>query len=202
MFLLATIVGSGIMAESLAGGNNAIALLGNALATGCMLYVLITVLGPISGAHFNPAVTMAMGLQRQLSFWHSSVYVLVQLLGAIAGCWLAHLMFDTEILQTSGQARTGIAQWISEVVATFGLVSTILFGLKFKPHAVAALVGIYISAAYWFAASTSFANPAVTVARALTDTFSGIDPSHAPAFIACQLVGAVLAVCGYRLTVK
>ena len=186
------------MAASLSEGNNAIALLGSTLATGCILYVLITVLGPISGAHFNPAVTLGFFLQKQVTAQLACLYLLVQAIGGVLGVWLAHLMFELPIWQIGTNARTGVAQWISEGVATFGLVFVILAGLKFRPQAVAALVGIYISAGYWFTASTSFANPAVSLARSWTDTFSGIDPYHMPAFIVAQIVGAIVAVLVYK----
>ena len=192
-FLLATVVGSGIMAERLAGGNVAVALLGNTIPTGAILVVLITALGPVSGAHFNPAVTLAFLTRREIQLGTAGLYLLAQVLGAIAGAFLAHFMFEIPILQTSGHARTGIAQWGSEAVATFGLVATIFGALRWRPDGVAWMVGLYITAAYWFTASTSFANPAVTIARSLTDTFSGIRPEHAPAFIVAQCVGAVVA---------
>lgn len=191
--LLATVVGSGIMGESLAGGNDAIALLGNTLATGAILAVLITGLGPISGAHFNPAVTVAFLLRREVGGGKAAAYWTVQFAAALAGVALAHLMFDVDVVQFSSKARTGPGQWLSEGVATFGLVITILLTRRARPSAVAAMVGLYISAGYWFTASTSFANPAVTVARACTDSFSGIAPADAPAFLAAQLVGAVAA---------
>ena len=196
-FLLATVVGSGIMAENLAQGNTAIALLGNTLATGAILFVLITMLGPISGAHFNPAVSLVFMLRKELSLAMGAVYVLMQILGGIVGTFAAHLMFELDVLQTSQNSRTGAAQWFSEWVATFGLVLVILGTVKVKVEAVAISVGLYITAAYWFTASTSFANPAVTIARSLTDTFSGIVPAHAPGFIAMQLFGAwcALMVC-------
>ena len=193
LLLLATVIGSGIMAENLAGGNDAVALLGNTLATGAILAVLITMLGPISGAHFNPAVTLAFVLRREIDARTAAAYVGVQVVGGLAGAVLAHAMFDVEVLQVSTKARTGMGQWLAEGVATFGLVATILATLKARPSAVAAMVGLYISAGYWFTASTSFANPAVTVARSFTDTFSGIAPADAPAFIAAQFVGAALA---------
>ena len=193
LFLLATVVGSGIMAENLAAGNDAVALIGNTLATGAILAVLITMFGPISGAHFNPAVTLAFLLRREIAPGAASAYVVIQVIAGLAGVALAHLMFDLDVLQASTKARTGTGQWLAEGVATFGLVATILATLKARPSAVAAMVGLYISAGYWFTASTSFANPAVTVARAFTDTFSGIAPAHMPAFIAAQFVGAVLA---------
>ncbi|MEZ5812059.1 MAG: MIP/aquaporin family protein [Rhizobiaceae bacterium] len=198
-FLLATVVGSGIMAERLAGGNVAIALLGNTIPTGAILVVLITMLGPLSGAHFNPAVTMAFLLRREIRAALAAAYVAVQVAGGIAGVWAAHLMFDEALIQFSTTARTGPPQWFAESVATFGLVFTILATLRAKPDAVAMAVGLYITAAYWFTASTSFANPAVTIARGMSDTFSGIMPGHVPAFIAAQLVGAAIAwaVCGW-----
>ena len=181
------------MAEALAGGNVAIALLGNAIPTGAILFVLITMLGPISGAHFNPAVTLAFALRKEISKADGIAYVIAQIAGGIVGVWLAHLMFELEVLQFSQKLRTGGAQWLAEAIATFGLVFTILGTLKFKPDAVPAAVGLYITAAYWFTASTSFANPAVTIARSLTDTFAGITPAHMPAFVVAQLVGATLA---------
>ena len=196
-FLLATVVGSGIMAENLAQGNTAIALLGNTLATGAILFVLITMLGPISGAHFNPAVSLVFMLRKELGFAMGACYVLMQILGGVVGTFAAHLMFELDVLQTSQTLRTGPAQWFSEWVATFGLVLVILGTIKVKVEAVAISVGLYITAAYWFTASTSFANPAVTIARSLTNTFSGIVPSHAPGFILMQLFGAwcALMVC-------
>ena len=193
LFLLATVVGSGIMAENLADGNDAVALIGNTLATGCILAVLITMLGPISGAHFNPAVTLSFLLRREIAPGAAVAYLVVQTVAALAGVALAHLMFDLDVVQVSTKARTGGGQWLAEGVAAFGLVATILATLKVRPSAVAAMVGLYISAGYWFTASTSFANPAVTIARAFTDTFAGIAPAHMPAFIAAQVAGAVLA---------
>ena len=191
--LLATVVGSGIMAENLAGGNVAIALLGNTIPTGAILVVLITIFGPVSGAHFNPAVTLSFLIRREITISAAVAYVAVQIIGGIIGTWSAHLMFAQEIFQLSSHVRTGGAQWFSEGVATFGLVATILGTLRWRPEAVAYMVGLYITAAYWFTASTSFANPAVTIARSLTDTFSGIYPAHAPGFILAQLVGAIVA---------
>lgn len=191
--LLATVVGSGIMADRLAGGNVAIALLGNTIPTGAILVVLITALGPVSGAHFNPAVTLAFLVRREISRSDALVYVLVQLAGGIGGMLLAHAMFEETLFQLSTTARIGPAQWLAEVVATFGLVGTIFAALRWRPDGVAWMVGLYITAAYWFTASTSFANPAVTLARAFTDTFSGIRPGDAPAFIVAQCIGAVLA---------
>jgi glycerol uptake facilitator-like aquaporin len=192
-FLLATVVGSGIMAERLADGNLALALLANAIPTGAMLVVLITVFGPISGAHLNPAVTLALFLRRAIGAPDASAYVAAQLVGGAIGTWCAHLMFDLPILMWGATARAGIGQWAGEAIATFGLVVTILACVRFRPKAVAGAVGLYITAAYWFTSSTSFANPAVTFARTLTDSFAGIRPADAPAFIAAQLVGAVLA---------
>lgn len=189
--LLATVVGSGIMAERLAAGNGAIALLGNTLPTGAMLVVLITMLAPISGAHLNPAVTLAFWLRREMGLTHAASYVCAQLIGAVIGVLIAHAMFDLPLAQLSLKARSGSAQAFSEGVATFGLVLTILLTLRARPTAVAVSVGLYITAAYWFTASTSFANPAVTVARALTDTFSGIRPNDVGGFIVAQIVGAV-----------
>jgi glycerol uptake facilitator-like aquaporin len=192
-FLLATVVGSGIMAEELAGGNLALALLCNTIPTGAILVVLITILGPVSGAHLNPAVTLAFVLQRVLSPRAGLVYVATQLIGAATGTWCAHMMFDMPILMLGGTVRTGFGQWVGEAVATFGLVAAILACMRFRPKAVAATVGLYITAAYWFTSSTSFANPAVTVARALTDSFAGIRPADVPAFIVAQLAGALAA---------
>jgi glycerol uptake facilitator-like aquaporin len=192
--LLATVVGSGIMAERLAGGNGAIALLGNTLPTGAILVVLITMLGPISGAHFNPAVTAAFLLRGDIPRMDAGLYLVAQVAGAVAGVVAAHAMFDLALLQTSDTARSGLAQGFSEWVATFGLVVTILLTLRAKPDAVATSVGLYITAAYWFTASTSFANPAVTLARAFSDTFAGIDLTDVPLFIAAQILGAVAAL--------
>ena len=194
LLLLCTVVGSGIMAETLAAGNIAIALLGNTIATGAILVVLITMLGPVSGAHFNPAVTMVFCIKKELTLAEGAQYVLAQVTGGIIGVWLAHFMFEESILQFSVKSRTGASQWVSEGVATFGLVFSILMTLKARPDAVAWVVGLYITAAYWFTASTSFANPAVTIARSLSNTFSGIDPSHMPAFILAQFAGAALAL--------
>ena len=193
LLLLATVVGSGIMAENLAAGNDAVALLGNTLATGAILAVLITMFGRISGAHFNPAVTVAFLIRREIDGKTAAAYLVVQVAGALAGAVLAHAMFDLDLLQASTKARTGMGQWLSEAVAAFGLVATILATLKARPSAVAAMVGLYISAGYWFTASTSFANPAVTVARSFTDTFSGIAPVDAPAFMVAQFAGALVA---------
>ena len=188
--LLAVVVGSGVMGERLAGGNAAIALLGNTLATGAGLAVLISIFGPISGAHFNPVVTVVFAARRELSWRLALGYVAVQSAAAILGVWAAHLMFAEPVLQVSTKARDGLGQGVAEAVATFGLVGTILGSLRFRPDATPALVGLYITAAYWFTASTSFANPAVTIARCLTDTFAGIAPHSAPLFIAGQIIGA------------
>ncbi len=192
--LLATVVGSGIMADNLAGGNVAIALLGNTIATGAILVVIILVFGPLSGAHFNPAVTASFLARREIGASTAALYAVAQLAGAVIGVWAAHAMFELDVLQASTKARTGGAQWFAEGIATFGLVLTILGTLRWGTKTVAAAVGLYITAAYWFTASTSFANPAVTAGRALTDTFSGIDPRHLPAFVAAQLFGAGMAV--------
>ena len=191
--LLATVVGSGIMAENLAGGNVAIALLGNTIPTGAILFVLITVLGPISGAHFNPAVSLAMGLTGRMPWTRLIPFAACQIIGAIIGVWIAHAMFDLSIFQFSTKLRWGTGQWIAEAVATFGLLVTIFGGLRYNPAAIPVSVGLYITSAYWFTASTSFANPAVTIARALTDTFSGIVPAAVLPFIAAQMIGALAA---------
>jgi glycerol uptake facilitator-like aquaporin len=192
-FLVAGVVGSGIMAERLAGGNLALALLGNTLPTGAILMVLILIFGPVSGAHFNPAVTFSFLLQRQLGAGAALAYVAAQVAGGLGGTWLAHGMFGEPLLMLGTTVRTGPGQWLGEVVATFGLIAAILGCVRFRPSAVAPAVGLYITAAYWFTSSTSFANPAVTVARAFSDSFAGIRPPDAPAFIAAQLIGAVLA---------
>jgi len=191
--LVATVVGSGIMAESLTR-DVALALLGNTLATGAILVVLISILGPISGAHFNPAVTLIFALKRDLAPRQALLYVAAQIVGGIAGTMLAHAMFVLPLLDASLKTRTGAAQWLAEGVAAFGLVATILAGLRFNRSAVPWLVGLYITAAYWFTSSTSFANPAVAIARAMTNTFSGIRPVDLPGFIAAELCGAVLAL--------
>ncbi len=198
LLLLATVVGSGIMGEQLAGGNDAIALLGNTIATGAILVVLILMFGAISGAHFNPAVTLAFLLRGDIAFREAVPYWAAQVTGGLAGMIVAHAMFDQALLQASTNARTGAGQWLAETVATFGLVATILAVLRFRAEAVAYAVGLYITAGYWFTASTSFANPAVTVARSFTDTFSGIQPEHAPGFILAQCVGAVIATYLFR----
>ncbi|USQ97107.1 MIP/aquaporin family protein [Caulobacter sp. RL271] len=191
--LLAVVIGSGIMGERLAGGNVAIALLGNTLATGAALVVLVGVFGPISGAHLNPAVTLVAALRRDLPWRLALAYPIAQVVGAVLGVWIAHAMFGEPILQVSTKLRNGGALAFSEVVATFGLVATILGTVRFRPEATPMAVGLYITAAYWFTASTSFANPAVTIARSLSDTFAGIAPSSTPAFILAQIVGALLA---------
>lgn len=188
--LLAAVVGSGIMAERLAGGNEAVALLCNTVATGAALVVLITVFAPLSGAHFNPAVTLYFALRREILWRDAASYVAAQIVAAIAGVWLAHAMFHMPIIEASQKLRDGPSQWLSEFVATFGLLLTIA-GCARKPDTIPALVGLYISAAYWFTASTSFANPAVTLARALSDTFAGIAPASAPGFIVAQLASAI-----------
>lgn len=198
-FLLATVVGSGIMAETLAGGNVAIALLGNTIATGAILYVLITMFGPVSGAHFNPAVTLGFWLNKEIKTGEALAFILIQIIAAILGVWLAHAMFDVQLLQTSSKIRAGWSQGLSEGVATFGLMLSIFLAVKFKPSAVAATVGLYITAAYWFTASTSFANPAVTIARSLSDSFAGIKPADVPVFIIAQVIGAILAFAAFRM---
>ena len=200
--LVATVVGSGIMAENLAGGNAAIALLGNTIATGAILYVLITIFAPISGAHFNPAVTLVMLALRELSLMGSILYISAQIAGGLCGTYLAHFMFEQEILQLSGNERSGLAQYGSEVIATIGLVLTILLGRKFRAEQVAMLVGMYITAAYWFTSSTSFANPAVTIARTFSDSFSGISISDTPYFIVAQIIGAFMALLLSQILLK
>lgn len=194
LLLLAIVVGSGIMGERLAGGNVALALLANATATAGGLYVLVVLFGPVSGAHFNPAVTLAMQWNREALPAPAVGYVAVQVAGAIAGVLLAHAMFGEAIWQPGTRIRTGGGQWLSEGVATFGLVLTILLGMRFRASAVPALVAAWIFAAYWFTASTSFANPAVTLARALTTTFAGIRPLDVPGYIVAQLAGTAVAL--------
>jgi len=189
-FLFATVVGSGIMAETLAGGNVAVALLANSLATGAILFVLIAMLGPVSGAHFNPAVTLVAALGRSIAPQTALLFVAAQLAGGIAGVWSAHLMFDLPIWQFSQHARTGTGQWAGEFVATFGLILTIAGTVRHRPEWIAPAVALYIAAAYWFTSSTSFANPAITVARSLSDSFAGIAPVDVALFVAAQLVGA------------
>jgi glycerol uptake facilitator-like aquaporin len=191
--LLATVIGSGIMAAELAGGNLALALLGNTLATGAILVVLVLALAPISGAHLNPAVSLVFALRRELTVRVWLLYAIAQATGAVAGVLLAHGMFSQALLQFSTTVRTGPGQWLAELVATFGLVGTILCVARSRPASVAYAVGLYISAAYWFTSSTSFANPAVTAARALSNTFAGIDAANAPAFVIAQFAGALVA---------
>jgi glycerol uptake facilitator-like aquaporin len=192
-FLFATVIGSGIMAERLSAGNDAVALLGNTLATGAMLFVLITMLGPISGAHMNPAVSLVAASRGELAWSDAAAYVGAQLAFGVLGAWAAHLMFDLPLLQLSAKSRTGLGQWAGEFVATFGLILTILGTVRHRREWVPASVALYITAAYWFTSSTSFANPAITVARSLSDTFAGIAPFHVPLFIAAQLLGAAAA---------
>lgn len=192
-FLLATVIGSGIMAERLSDGNEALALLCNTLPTGAILTVLILIFGPVSGAHFNPAVSAAFALRGKLPWQTATIYLAAQVLGAVIGVWIAHAMFELPVWQFSTHVRTGPGQWLAEAVATFGLVVTIFGCIAVSPSAVAYAVGLYITAAYWFTASTSFANPAVTLARALSDTFAGIAPAGVIAFILAQLTGAALA---------
>ncbi len=192
-FLLAGVVGSGIMADRLADGNVALALLANAIATGAILTVLILIFGAVSGAHFNPAVTLSFLIRREISAAEAGLYVAVQVAAGLGGVIVAHAMFAEPLVHVATTARTGGAQWLGEFVATFGLVATILGCLRNRPEAVAYAVGLYIAAGYWFTSSTSFANPAVTVARAFTDTFTGIVPAHAPAFVAAQMLGAAAA---------
>jgi glycerol uptake facilitator-like aquaporin len=192
--LFATVIGSGIMGERLAGGNVAIALLGNTIATGAILFVLITMFGPVSGAHFNPAVTLVMRLRGEISSRVAMAFVAAQLSGGILGVWVAHLMFDLPILELSTKVRAGPGQLTGEAIATFGLILTILGTVRMRPAAVPASVALYITAAYWFTSSTSFANPAITVARSLSDSFAGIAPADVPGFIAAQLVGAIAAL--------
>lgn len=191
--LLAIVIGSGIMGDRLAAGNAAIALLGNTLATGTGLIVLITILGPISGAHFNPAVTLAFAIRREIAWPLALAYVAVQMVAAVAGVWTAHAMFAEPIFQASTRLRSGLPQGLAEFVATFGLIGSILGALRFRPDATPWVVGLYIIAAYWFTASTSFANPAVTVARSLSNTFAGIAAVSAPQFVVAQVLGAVTA---------
>ena len=193
-FLLATVIGSGIMGDRLSDGNIAIALLGNTIPTGAILVVLITAYGPVSGAHFNPVVSLVFALKNQLKAHETVFYIAAQIIGGILGVLAAHIMFEEQVFQLSQKIRSGGAQFFSEIVATFGLVLTILATLRARPDAVAMSVGLYITAAYWFTASTSFANPAVTIARSLSDTFAGIRMTDAPLFIAAQLVGGGLAL--------
>lgn len=192
-FLFACVIGSGIMAENLSAGNDAVALLGNTLATAAILFVLITILGPISGAHMNPAVSLVAASRRELRWSEAGAYVAAQLAFGVLGAWAAHLMFDLPTLQLSVKARTGLGQWVGEGIATFGLILTILGTVRFRAEWVPATVALYITAAYWFTSSTSFANPAITVARSFTNSFAGIAPHDAPAFIAAQMAGAAAA---------
>jgi glycerol uptake facilitator-like aquaporin len=192
-FLFACVIGSGIMAQNLSAGNDAIALLGNTLATGAILFVLITILGPISGAHMNPAVSLVAAFRRELEWGDAAAYIAAQFAFGILGAWAAHLMFDLPALQLSVKARTGLGQWTGEFIATFGLILTILGTVRFRREWVPASVALYIVAAYWFTSSTSFANPAITVARSLTNSFAGIAPNDVPLFIVAQLLGAGLA---------
>ena len=191
--LVGAVIGSGIMAAKLSGGNDALALLCNTLATGAILVVIITIFATVSGAHFNPVVSLVMAIRGELSRRDAVAYILVQVAGGCLGALLAHLMFGLDPLQLSTTERTGLPQWLAEFIATFGLLITILGCVRFKPDAVAFAVGLYITSAYWFTASTSFANPAVTIARSLSDTFAGIAPSDAPAFIIAQILGALAA---------
>jgi glycerol uptake facilitator-like aquaporin len=191
--LVMAVVGSGIMAAKLAGGNGAIALLCNTLATGAVLFVIITIFAPISGAHFNPAVSLVMLLRGELDRRTTAAYIAVQIVGGCVGAVAAHLMFGLDLLQFGSTARTGLGQWVGEFIATFGLIATILGCIRFKPDAVATAVALYITSAYWFTASTSFANPAVTIARSLSDTFTGIAPGDVPGFIVAELLGALAA---------
>jgi len=197
--LLAAVVGSGIMAERLSGGNNGVALLANAIATGGALFALIVMFCPISGAHFNPVVTLALTWRGDSARARVVPFIAAQVAGAILGVWLAHLMFVLPILQTSTKLRSGIGQWTAEATATFGLVLLIVLGVRRQAASLPAAVAVYIVAAYWFTASTSFANPAVTIARSLTNTFAGIQPAHMPAFIAAQVVGMLLALAAAHL---
>ena len=191
--LLSIVIGSGVMGESLAGGNVAIALLGNTIATGAGLVVLITIFGPVSGAHFNPAVSLVFALRRELPWALAGAYVIAQIIGGVGGVWAGHAMFAEPLLQVSTKLREGPAQGLSEAIATFGLIGAILGSVRFRPDATPVIVGLYITSAYWFTASTSFANPAVTLARALSNTFAGIAPASVPLFIGGQLIGAVAA---------
>ena len=198
-FLFATVIGSGIMAERLAGGNAAMALLGSTMATGAMLFVLISMLGPISGAHFNPAVSLVMWLCKELAGQLLIAFVAVQLAAGIAGVWAAHLMFDVPIFEFADKARNGIGQWTGEFIATFGLLMTILGTARYRPTAIPASVALYITAAYWFTSSTSFANPAITIARSLSDSFAGIAPVDVGGFIVAQIAGALAALLAGKL---
>lgn len=192
-FLFACVIGSGVMAQNLAGGNDAVALLGNTLATGAILFVLITILGPISGAHMNPAVSLIATSRRELRWTDAAAYIATQLFFGVLGAWAAHLMFDLPTLQLSVKARHGVGQFAGEFIATFGLILTILGTVRYRRDWVAPAVSLYITAAYWFTSSTSFANPAITIARSFTNTFAGIAPHDVPLFIVAQLLGAACA---------
>ena len=194
LLLVCTVIGSGIMAENLAQGNDAVALLGNTIATGAILYVIITIFGPLSGAHFNPVVSLIMCLLKEMTPSQALIYSLTQIAGGLVGMVLAHLMFEVDLWQLSENARSGPFQYTSEIIATAGLLLTILIGRKSRPDAVPSLVAFYITAAYWFTSSTSFANPAVTIARTFTDSFSGIAYSDTPYFIIAQIIGAIGAL--------
>lgn len=196
--LVAVVIGSGIMGENLADGNEAIALLGNTLATGAALVVLILIFGPISDAHFNPVVSLSFALQRKLPWPEFVAYIIMQIIGGMAGAVLAHIMFSLPLIEASTHARTGVGVWTGEIVASFGLLATILGCLRNRPDAIPYAVGLFITAGYWFTSSTSFANPAVTIARSLTDTFSGIRPEDVGGFIAAQIIGAVLATLVFK----
>ncbi len=193
-FLFAGVIGSGVMAQNLAEGNDALALLANTAATGAILYVLIAMLGPLSGAHFNPAVTLAFAIRREIGVARAFAYTAVQIAAGTLGAFAVHIMFDLPVLQFSTKARAGIGQWTGELLATFGLVLTILLLVRLRPTAIPAAVALYITSAYWFTSSTSFANPAITLVRSLSNTFAGIAPVDVPAFIAAQLAGTALAV--------
>ena len=197
--LLISVVGSGIMGESLANGNIGIALLANAFATGCMLYCIITLFSPVSGAHFNPIVTLAFVLRGEMAFMTAMTFMAAQFSGGICGGWLVHVMFDQPILQLSQTARSGVNLWSSEIFASFGLLLVVFGGLAHNAKAIPTMVGLYITGAYWFTSSTSFANPAVSIARSLSDSFSGIFPSHVPMFIVCQLLGMALALAAIKV---
>ena len=196
--LVAVVIGSGIMGENLADGNAAIALLGNTLATGAALVVLILIFGPVSGAHFNPVVSLSFALQRTLPWPEFLAYIIVQIIGGVVGAMLAHAMFSLPLIEASTHERTGMGVWAGEIVASFGLLATILGCLRSRPDAVPYAVGLFITAGYWFTSSTSFANPAVTIARSLTDTFSGIRPEDVSGFIAAQIIGALLATSVFK----
>ena len=198
LFLVATVVGSGIMADNLSMGNHAVALLANAISTGAILYVLIIIFSELSGAHFNPVVSLIMFIMKKISLSDFLVYVFFQIIGGVLGTFLAHFMFEMSIIQLSTNVRTGSSQYLSEVIAAFGLVLTILLGLKYKRESVATLVALYITAAYWFTSSTSFANPAVTIARTFTDTFSGVQNSDTVPFIMAQILGGLMAYLVFR----